>query len=90
MRQSLNSLAGILTQGQCDALTLDWAKLRYPRTAALRSILMEKYSPAIANRMLCALRRTLKEAQRLKLIPLEDYADAVDLPNIGHRRDYHY
>jgi len=86
MRQALNSLASLLTQGQCDAFTLDWAKLRYPHTAALRSILMEKYSPATANRMLCALRRTLKEAQRLKLIPLEDYADAVDLPNIRGER----
>ncbi|MFP4134369.1 MAG: tyrosine-type recombinase/integrase, partial [Halothece sp.] len=86
MRQALNSLAAYLTQGQCDAFTLDWSKLRYPHTAALRSILMEKYSPATANRMLCALRRTLKEAQRLKLIPLEDYADAVDLPNIRGER----
>jgi len=82
MRQALNSLAGILTQGQCDAFTLDWAKLRYPHTAALRSILMEKYSPATANRMLCALRRTLKEAKRLKLMPWEEYAEAVDLPSI--------
>jgi len=82
MKQALNMLAGILTQGQCDAFTLDWAKLRYPHTAALRSILMERYSPTTANRMLCALRRTIKEARRLKLIPWEDYADAVDLPNI--------
>jgi len=86
MHQALNSLAGILTQGQCDAFTLDWSKLRYPHTAALRSILMERYSPTTANRMLCALRRTLKEARRLKLIPWEDYADAVDLPNIRGER----
>lgn len=82
MRQALNCLAGILTQGRCDAFTLDWSKLRYPQTVALRSVLMEKYSPATANRMLCALRRTLKEAKRLKLMPWEEYADAVDLPNI--------
>jgi site-specific recombinase XerD len=86
MRQALNSLASLLTQGQCDALTLDWAKLRYPHTAALRSLLMERYSPATANRMLCALRRTLKEAQRLKLIPWEEYAEAVDLPKIRGER----
>ena len=86
MHQALNSMAALLTEGQCDALTLDWSKLRYQHTAALRSIFMSKYAPATANRMLCALRRVLKEAWRLKLIEAEDYADAVDLKNIRGTR----
>lgn len=86
MRQALNSIASVLTGGDCDALTLDWSKLRYQHTAALRSVFMEKYAPATANRMLCALRRVLKEARRLKLIDAEDYADAVALPNIRGTR----
>ncbi len=86
MRQALDSIAALLTAGQCDAMTLDWSKLRYQHTAALRSVFMEKYAPATANRMLCALRRVLKEARRLKLIEAEDYADAVDLPNIRGTR----
>lgn len=86
MRQALNSMAALLTGGQCDALTLDWSKLRYQHTAALRSIFMSKYAPATANRMLSALRRVLKEARRLKLIEASDYADAVDLKNIRGTR----
>ncbi|MCU0533570.1 MAG: tyrosine-type recombinase/integrase [Hydrococcus sp. Prado102] len=86
MRQALNSIASVLSCGSCDAMTLDWSKLRYSHTAALRSVFMEKYAPATANRMLCALRRVLKEARRLKLIEAEDYADAVDIPNIKGTR----
>lgn len=63
MREALNAIASLLTNGTCDALTLDWSQLRYQHTAAVRSVLMEKYSPATANKMLCALRRTLKEAR---------------------------
>jgi site-specific recombinase XerD len=43
---------------------------------------MEKYSPATANKMLCALRRVLKEALRLELIDPVDYARAVDVKSI--------
>jgi hypothetical protein len=47
MREALNAISGLLTSGSCDASTLDWSKLRYQHTAAVRSVLMEKYSPAI-------------------------------------------
>lgn len=82
MREALNAIAHLLTNGTCDALTLDWAALRYQHTAAVRSVLMEKYSPATANKMLCALRRTLKEARRLGLMNAEDYDLAVDIESI--------
>ena len=62
MEQALNSIAASLTNGDCDAMTLDWAALRYQHTAAVRSILMKKHAPATANKMLCALRRVLQEA----------------------------
>ena len=86
MRQALNAIAQLLTAGQCDVMTLDWSKLRYQHTAALRSVFMEKYAPATANRMLCALRRVLKEALRLDLIDPSDYAKAVDIPTIRGTR----
>lgn len=81
MKQSLSAIASLLTQGTCDAYTLDWSKLRYQHTAAIRSSLQKNYSPATANKMLCALRRVLKEALRLDLIDPLVYAKAVDLPN---------
>jgi site-specific recombinase XerD len=82
MRQALDAIASLLTDGRADSLTLDWAALRYKHTAALRAALMEKYSPATANKMLCALRRTLKEALRLELMDAKDYARAVDIKSI--------
>lgn len=86
MREALNAIASMLTNGACDALTLDWSALRYQHTAAVRSVLMEKYSPATANKMLCALRRTLKEARRLGLMDAEDYDRAVDIESIRGTR----
>lgn len=82
MKQALDAIASILTSNQCDALTLDWAALRYKHTAALRAILMEMYAPATANKMLSALRRVLKEALRLELMDAKDFSRAVDIPNI--------
>ncbi|MFN6568211.1 tyrosine-type recombinase/integrase [Dendronalium sp. ChiSLP03b] len=82
MQKALNVIARLLTKGECDALSLDWSKLSYQYTAAIRAILMEQYSPATANRMLCALRRVLKEALRLGSMSAEDYTRAVDLKRI--------
>ena len=86
MENSLNAIAHILTHGECDAMTLDWSRLRYHHTSTIRTILKEKYAPATANKMLCALRRVLKEALRLDLIDPYAYAKAVDLATITSRR----
>jgi len=82
MRKALNAIARMLTSNECDALSLDWSKLRYQHTAAIRAVLMEKYSPATANRMLCALRRVLKEAFRLGLMSADDYGHAALVKNV--------
>jgi integrase len=79
MRGSLNTIAAMLTSGICDAMTLDWAKLRYQHTAAVRAVLMEKYSPATTNKMLTAVKRVLQEALKLELISEKDYKGATDL-----------
>lgn len=86
MKQSLNGIASLLTNGICDLYTLDWAKLRYQHTSALQAALLEKYEPATAMKMLCAVRRVLKEARRLGLMTAEDLAQAVDLPSIKDTR----
>ncbi|WP_414541712.1 tyrosine-type recombinase/integrase [Nostoc sp. CCY0012] len=82
MRHALNTIARLLTNDSCDAMTLNWAALRYKHTAAVRAVLIENNSPAYANKMLCALRRVLKEALRLELMNAQDFARAVDIPNI--------
>lgn len=82
MRQALNTMAALLTSGQCDLYSLNWAALRYQHTAALRSALAQKYASTTANKMLAALRRVLKEANRLGLMNGEDYARAADVADI--------
>lgn len=82
MQGSLNEIASLLTNGECDAMTLDWSKLRYQHTAAIRTALKKRYAGSTANKMLCALRRVLKEAHRLDLIEAADYTKAVDLPSV--------
>jgi integrase len=86
LRQSLNAIAKLLTNGECDAMTLDWSKLRYQHTVAVRTSLKQRLAPATANKMLCALRRVLKEALRLDLIDPLDYAKAVDLGSLKEHR----
>ena len=82
MVAGLDIMAKLLTNGECGAMTLNWAALRYRHTAALRSALEKKYAPASVNQMLCALRRVLKEALRLDLIDSQDYSKAVDIKSI--------
>jgi len=73
MRRSLDSIAGILTDGRCDALSLDWSQVRFQHAAAVRSVLAEAHAPAGANKMLSALRGVARAAWRLGLMTAEDY-----------------
>ncbi len=82
MRRNLDLIAHLLTQGRCDAYTLDWSQLRYHHTAAVRAVLVEQFAPSTVNQMLCALRRVLKEAKKLKLMSPTDYTDAVDIESV--------
>jgi integrase/recombinase XerD len=82
MRQALDAIASILTGGEADALTLDWAQLRYPHTAAVQAVLVSRYQSATAQKMMCALRRVLAEARKLQLMDAEELAVAIELPKI--------
>lgn len=86
MTTSLNAIASLLSDGQCDIYTLDWAALRYQHTAAAQAALLEQYAPSTASKMLCALRRVLAEARKLGLLSEADYAIAIDLPKIRDTR----
>lgn len=82
MRQVLDVVAAVLTDGGADEISLPWARLRYQHTQAVRSRLAERYQPASVNKGLAAVRGVLKEAWRLGLIPADDYHRAVDLRGI--------
>ncbi len=56
MRTALETMATLLSSGRAGALTLAWGRVSYQHTAALRSLLAERYAPATANKMLAALR----------------------------------
>ena len=77
--QALNVIADLLSGDRQDAINLQWWQLRYQHTAALRNILVEKYAPATANRMLAALKGCLKECMRLGLMGADDHARAADI-----------
>ena len=82
MLSSLNAIARLLTEGECDAFSLDWSKLRYHHTAAVRTALKQRLAPTTTNKMLVALRQVLTVAYRLDLIDASDYHKAVDIPNV--------
>jgi site-specific recombinase XerD len=82
MRGALDTVAGLLTGGRCDAFTLQWGALRYQHTAAIRAALAERYAPATANKCLAAVRGVLKAAWRLQQMPSEEYQRAADLPAV--------
>ena len=86
MRQALDVVASILTAGLCDHLTMPWVHLRFQHTQAVRSVLMERYSPKTANKMLSALKQTLKVAWNLGYLTAEEYQRAVSLkPVVGEQ-----
>ncbi len=78
MLQSLNAIAAILVPA-ADAWSLPWGQLRYQHTAALRTVLAERFAVATANKMLSALRGILKEAHRLGQMTAEQFARASDV-----------
>ncbi len=82
MLRYLHQIAGMLTNGEQDALTLNWSAVHYQHTQTIRARLTEQYAPATVNVMLSALRGVLKETWRLGLMSAENYQRAVDLSNV--------
>lgn len=74
--QGLRVIAGIFNT---DVTLLNWGALRYQHTAAIRARLSETYSAASANKIMSALRQTLKQAWLLGDMSAEDYQRAIQL-----------
>lgn len=78
MRGALNTIAELMHPGS-DALSFPWHQVRFQHAQAVRSTLIERYSPATVNKMLASLRGALKAAWRLGLMDADDYQRAVDV-----------
>jgi hypothetical protein len=72
-RRALDTIAGLLTQGQATADTLAWQLLRDEHVEAIRAALDHRHSPSETTKMLAALRGVLKHCRRLGLISEEAY-----------------
>ncbi len=72
MRGALRSIAQILT-GVPDELRMPWHLVDYAHATLVRTRLAETLSPATSNRMLAALKGTLKNAFKLGVISAEHY-----------------
>ena len=78
--QALNTIAELL--GNSDAFDMDWSRLRYQHTRALRARLVERYSPATVNKFLVALRSALKHAFLLGQMTAENYQQAIQFKSV--------
>lgn len=83
MYQALNTIAGLLSDGQLNAFQLNWAALRYQHSVAVRAQLAARYKPATANKMLSALRQVLYHAWKLDQMSAEDYHRARAVENVS-------
>jgi site-specific recombinase XerD len=84
MRGALDTVAQIVT-GDETATTWDipWQRLRFQHTQAVRSVLTERYAHSTSNRMLSALRGTLKAAWKLGFMSAEEYQKAASIESIS-------
>lgn len=62
-----------------DFKRVNWGALRHQHTAAIRAKIAQRYSPATANKILSALRQTLKQAWLLGQMTAEEYHRAIEL-----------
>ncbi len=82
MRQALRVIANLVSGGKAKASHLDWSQIRFQHSAAIRTALAERYSPATTNKMIAALRGVLKAAWRLGQLSAEDFHRAVDIQTV--------
>ncbi len=77
MRESLEHIVRMVSEGSLDASNFPWSELRYQHTQAIYTHLLETRAPATANKMMAAVGRVLKEAWKLGQMSAEDYHRAI-------------
>jgi integrase/recombinase XerD len=78
--QALRVIASILGT---DINYLNWSALRYQHTAVIRARIAQAYAPATANKILSALRQTLKQSWLLGQMTAEEYNRAIELDPVS-------
>ena len=85
---ALTLAAVVLTGGQCTYETMPWHAMRYAHMAALRAWLLQNQSAATGNKVLAAVRGTLRAAWQLGLLSTDAYMHAVAVKPIkGEKPD---
>ncbi len=84
MAQALSVVVDLLGGG--DVPSFPWASLRYEHAQAVRRILVERYAPATANKILSALRGVARECWRLGLMDAETHLRIRDVAGVRGAR----
>lgn len=79
---ALMLVAGVLTAGRCNPVTLPWWTLKRQHVNAVRAWLIEHRSVATGRKVMSALRGTLNECSHLELMTREAYLRAIDVKAI--------
>ena len=83
MKTALDTIGAIVSEGAClSCFAFDWAGLRRQHTEIIRAQLADRYKPATANKMLCALRGVLEHAWNLDQISTDDFHRAKAVKSI--------
>lgn len=82
MRRALDLSAEVLTWRRCDHLTCPWWLLRKAHTNALRAWLAQNLHYRTGNKILSAVRGTLKAAWDMEQMSTDDYMRAASVKNI--------
>lgn len=85
MTAALETIARMLVKDS-SLRTLPWASLRHEHVAAVRAGLASRFAPATANRMLAALKGTLKAAWRMGQVDAEEFHRAIDVKRVPGAR----
>ncbi len=86
MWAALSLVCAVLTKGECSPVSLPWHLLHRQHVNGMRAWLAQNRAPATGNRVLAALRGTLKEAWRLGQMNIEEYNKAIDVKPIKGER----
>lgn len=83
MVRALDVIAQIVTgDDEATYQAFPWHRLRFQHTAAIRSELQEHYAHSTVNKMLSAMRGTLKAAWKLGQMTAEEYQKAASIESV--------